>query len=223
MSATFRRGENLSFWKWLVYNQLLRRSQKMSMLGHLDEHMMDRFLKNFEEVCLLSCLQLPSHLLSLGPCPLPMPLCRVVWKLIKSSFLPRSITAQADVFGVRVPEIYDDIPVTDVFKQIQEVPIDDEGNPLDVLDEMERKLDSRGTGIGADLEAVDVQYDEWGAERVDMDSRGTAGGTSGAAGSESRASTGFFSKTKKTSADLEDLGEEAVEPKKKGLFSRKKK
>ena len=27
ISVTFKRGESLSFWKWLIYNQLLRRSQ----------------------------------------------------------------------------------------------------------------------------------------------------------------------------------------------------
>ena len=52
VSAAFRRGENLPFWKWLLYNQILRRSQKMSMLSHADEHIIDRLLKNLEEVFL---------------------------------------------------------------------------------------------------------------------------------------------------------------------------
>jgi hypothetical protein len=139
VSAVFRRSESLPFWKWLLYNQILRRSQKMSMLSHPDEHLIDRFLKNLEEV----------------------PLCDNPPPDLFIYCADRQCTLQEDVFTPWVPEEPEMIwtgPRTGHSVHIQEIAVDEAGNPLDILETM-----TEHPRAGAKLEAIDVEY-EWEQE-----------------------------------------------------------
>ena len=156
VSAAFRRGENLPFWKWLLYNQILRRSQKMSMLSHADEHIIDRFLKNLEEVSLfleiLVTHNSPPHFVS-------------VWYANgdRTNAISLSLSlslSQADVFTAWVPEEEPDVqrPQSSDPNHIQEIEVDEDGNPLDILEQLDKQ-----PRADAELEAIEVKY-EWDAD-----------------------------------------------------------
>ena len=124
ISATFKRGESLPFWKWLIYNQILRRHQKMSMMGHYDELMVDRFLKNLEE---------------------------------------------ADIFTEWVPEKVKDMEPVVSLNEI-DIQVDDQGNPLDVLGQMEHEHEAESAG-----RPVTGEYDRWPDNLEEVSSRPATG------------------------------------------------
>ena len=76
---------------------------------------------------------------------------------------------QAGVFSAWVPDNDNsDGPLARTpDESIREVAVDDEGNPLDVLDQLTRSNHAK-------LEAVDVEYDEWEADEADPYDRGTS-------------------------------------------------
>jgi len=240
ISVTFKRGESLSFWKWLIYNQLLRRSQKMSMIAHHDEHMVDRLIQNLTEADVFT-EWVPEeeeevHLIAepLGYVWIevgsrrPKPGTELIHKGLAAALLHKvhfneeefellnidpsdlKVDSYVKTGPIWKPRYFKVVPPPEEFQEIT-VSADDEYNPLDVLE-------IEGQSHGAELESVDV--DEWGGTEA-------RGATAGESDPASRGSTPFGSKSKTQNTDEEGgvQNGSSKETKKSGfsdLFRRRK-
>ena len=74
--------------------------------------------------------------------------------------LTGTVPTQADVFSAWVPEEEPDDrrPQSPDLNRIQEIAVDEDGNPLDILDQLDKQ-----PRADAELEAIEVKY-EWDAD-----------------------------------------------------------